>query len=180
MATRNLPIRIHVPFTLPLILVGIIFSTSGCKYHASVDEFIISKQPPVIYAGSSNKKEFVRGLFPDANEISINPDVERKRTQFGLDAGFYPHDLAQKLIQGDVVLFIKVDTSGTPEVISEFSYNHNAFLVASLKIIADTRYEVTEEEKIYFITIEYKNRYPIDYGCSYGSLDEVTFSLSKE
>jgi hypothetical protein len=180
MATRNLPIRIHVPFTLPLTLFGIIFSTLGCKYHASVDEFIISKQPPVIYAGSSNKKDFVRGLFPDANEISINPDVERKRKQFGLDAGFYPHDLAQKLIQGDVVLFIKVDTSGTPEVISEFSYNHDAFLAASLKIIAETRYEVTGKEEFYFITIEYKNRYPIDYLCSYGSLDEVTFSLSKE
>ena len=92
----------------------------------------------------------------------------------------YPHDLAWKLIQGDVVLFIKVDKTGTPEVISEFSYNQDEFLAASLKIVADTRYEVTEEEKFYFITIEYKNRYPFDYLSSYGALDEVTFNRSKE
>lgn len=180
MINKNLLLRIYINFLFPLILIGIIFSSMGCKYHANVDDLIISKQPPLIYAGSTNKVEFVRVFFPDAIEIRINPDVDRKRTQFGLDEGRYPHDLAWKLIQGDVVLFIKVDEAGTPEVISEFSYNQDEFLAASLKIVADTRYEASEEEKFYFITIEYKNRYPVDCVSSYGALDEVTFNHSKE
>ena len=53
----------------------------GCKYHANVDEFIISKQPPVIYAGSSNKEEFVRVFFRLFQGWSATGSVPERQNQ---------------------------------------------------------------------------------------------------
>ena len=87
----------------------------------------------------------------------------------------YPYQQQQNLVEGNVVFFIEIDKDGTTEIISEYSYNHNDFLINARKAVNRTRFKEAAKKKYYFISIEYSIRYPISTFVSYGKLDEVIF-----
>lgn len=161
-----------------LLFVGCL-GTVGCKYHANIDNYINSKQPPNIYTKSSMRKEFVKETVDNSEEVNL---IQVDKRQVIIKGGLtnYPLNLVHNYITGSVEVFTCVDEEGIPKEFHVFSYNHEDFLTAALKSIKRTVFEKADTEKYYFIPIEYSIRHPFNTKVSYGNLMEVSFSQNSE